>query len=99
MTKLELKEWITELACSLDRGDLKIDELMNEVEEIVDKNVTEQLTLTDVVNCVYVVTERDNYGEQLFRQVFAKEEQAIEYLSKQGLTADNIDEINEIELD
>ena len=22
MTKLELKEWITELACSLDRGDL-----------------------------------------------------------------------------
>ena len=49
MTKLELKEWITELACSLDRGDLKIDELMNEVEEIVDKNVTEQLTLTDVV--------------------------------------------------
>ena len=48
MTKLELKEWITELACSLDRGDLKIDELMNEVEEIVDKNVTEQLTLTDV---------------------------------------------------
>ena len=31
-SKLELKEWITELACSLDRGDLKIDELMNEVE-------------------------------------------------------------------
>ena len=53
MTKLELKEWITELACSLDRGDLKIDELMNEVEEVVDKNVTEQLTLTDVVSsCV-----------------------------------------------
>ena len=49
MTKLELKEWITELACSLDRGDLKIDELMNEVEEVVDKNITEQLTLTDVV--------------------------------------------------
>ena len=48
MTKLELKEWITELACSLDRGDLKIDELMNEVEEVVDKNITEQLTLTDV---------------------------------------------------
>jgi hypothetical protein len=59
----------------------------------------EQLILSGVVNCVYVVTERDNYGEQLFRQVFAKEEQAIEYLSKQGLTADNIDEINEIELD
>ena len=53
MTKLELKEWITELACSLDRGDLKIDELMNEVEEIVDKNVTEQLTLTDVGNCPF----------------------------------------------
>lgn len=48
MTKLELKEWITELACSLDRGDLKVDELMNEVEEVVDKNITEQLTLTDV---------------------------------------------------
>ena len=65
----------------------------------LEKLIAEQLTLTDVVNCVYVVTERDNYGEQLFRQVFAKEEQAIEYLSKQGLTADNIDEINEIELD
>jgi hypothetical protein len=49
-SKLELKEWITELACSLDRGDLKIDELMNEVEEVVDKNITEQLTLTDVSN-------------------------------------------------
>ena len=48
MIKLELKEWITELACSLDRGDLKIDKLMNEVEEVVDKNITEQLTLTDV---------------------------------------------------
>jgi hypothetical protein len=59
----------------------------------------EQLILSGVVNCVYVVTERDNYGERLFRQVFAKEEQAIEYLSKQGLKADNIDEINEIELD
>ena len=57
MTKLELKEWITELACSLDRGDLKIDELMNEVEEIVDKNVTEQLTLTDVVSCVCKMPE------------------------------------------
>jgi hypothetical protein len=53
MTKLELKEWITELACSLDRGDLKIDELMNEVEEVVDKNITEQLTLTDVGNCPF----------------------------------------------
>ena len=49
MTQLELKEWITELACSLDRGDLKVDELMNEVEEVVDKNITEQLTLNDVV--------------------------------------------------
>ena len=57
MTKLELKEWITELACSLDRGDLKIDELMNEVEEVVDKNITEQLTLTDVVRCVCKIPE------------------------------------------
>ena len=57
MTKLELKEWITELACSLDRGDLKIDELMNEVEEVVDKNITEQLTLTDVVKSLEVFEE------------------------------------------
>jgi hypothetical protein len=48
MTKLELKEWITELACSLDRGDLRLDDIINEVEEVVDKNITEQLTLTDV---------------------------------------------------
>ena len=48
MTKLELKEWITELACSLDRGDLRLDDIINEVEEVVDKNITEQLTLTGV---------------------------------------------------
>ena len=70
-----------------------------EIVEAMQKYADQQLILSGVVNCVYVVTERDNYGEQLFRQVFAKEEQAIEYLSKQGLTADNIDEINEIELD
>ena len=58
----------------------------------------EQLILSGVVNCVYVVTERDNYGEQLFRGVFAKKEKAIEFLAKQGLKTGNIDEINEIEL-
>lgn len=58
-----------------------------------------QLTLTDVVNCVYVVTERDNYGEQLFRGVFANREKAIRYLAEDGLKESNIDEINEIELD
>lgn len=67
-------------------------EKLKEVQDLV-KN------LSGVVNCVYVVTERDNYGEQLFRQVFAKKEQAVEYLSKQGLKAGNIDEINEVELD
>ena len=73
--------------------------MMEHIAENMQKYADQQLILSGVVNCVYVVTERDNYGEQLFRQVFAKEEQAIEYLSKQGLTADNIDEINEIELD
>jgi hypothetical protein len=47
---------------------------------------------------VYVVTERDNYGEQLFRQVFSNKEQALEYLAENGLKESNIDEINEIEL-
>jgi hypothetical protein len=56
------------------------------------------LTLTDVVNCVYVVTERDNYGEQLFKGVFANREKAVEYLAEDGLKESNIDEINEIEL-
>ena len=59
---------------------------------------TKQLTLTDVVNCVFVVTERDNYGEQLFKDVFKNKEQAIEFLAKDGLWESNIHEINEIEL-
>ena len=58
-----------------------------------------ELTIPVVVNCVYVVTERDNYGEQLFKGVFANKEKAIEYLTEDGLTESNIDEINEIELD
>ena len=57
-----------------------------------------KLTLTDVVKCVYVVTERDNYGEQLFKGVFANREKAIKYLAEDGLKESNIDEINEIEL-
>ena len=57
------------------------------------------LTIPFVVNCVYVVTERDNYGEQLFKGVFANREKAVKYLSEDGLKESNIDEINEIELD
>ena len=58
----------------------------------------ELLYLFGVVNCVYVVTERDNYGEQLFKGVFANREKAVKYLSEDGLKESNIDEINEIEL-
>ena len=79
----------------------KIDEIVYNLElGCIDwQEASKQLfDLYVVVNCVYVVTERDNYGEQLFRQVFAKKEQAIEYLAKEGLTTSNIDEINEIEL-
>jgi kynurenine formamidase len=58
-----------------------------------------QFAISGVVNCVYVVTERDNYGEQLFKGVFANKEKAIEYLAEDGLKESNIDEINEIKLD
>ena len=67
--------------------------------KLIDKLETKQLILSGVVNCVYVVTERDNYGEQLFKGVFANKEKAIEYLAGDGLKEGNIDEINEIELD
>jgi hypothetical protein len=67
--------------------------------DFADSYHKKQLTLTDVVNCVYVVTERDNYGEQLFKGVFANREKAIRYLAEDGLKESNIDEINEIELD
>tara|TARA_R110002020_G_scaffold463907_1_gene684221 strand:- start:91 stop:384 length:294 start_codon:yes stop_codon:yes gene_type:complete len=56
-----------------------------------------QLTLTDVVKSVYVVTETDNYGRQLFREVFLDKEQAKEFLAIDNLKEDNINEINEIE--
>ena len=59
----------------------------------------EQLTLTDVVPSVYVVTETDNYGRQLFRDVFLDKEQAKEYLAMDNLKEDNINEINKIEFD
>ncbi len=62
-------------------------------------NGLEQLRLGDVVKCVYVVTERDDYGRQLFREVFLNKEQATEYLNLDGLKEDNINEINEIEFD
>ena len=70
---------------------------MNEISELRAENYALKLNLPDVVNCVYVVTERDNYGEQLFRGVFANREKAVDYLSGNGLTESNIDEINEIE--
>ena len=57
-----------------------------------------KLTLTDVVKCVYVVTERDYSGEQVFRGVFANREKAVKYLAEDGLEENNIEEINEIEL-
>lgn len=68
-------------------------------EETLLKDLKEQLTLTDVVNSVYVVTERDNCGEQLFKQVFANRDKAVGYLAEQGLKEGNVDEITEIELD
>jgi len=72
---------------------------INEIYQALEGYVkAKQLTLTDVVNCVYVVTERDNYGDQTFKDVFANKEKAIEYLAKEGLEESNIDEINEIEL-
>jgi len=74
------------------------DEAHKDFEEFYKKEVTEQLTLSGVVNCVFVVTERDNYGEQLFKDVFKNKEQAIEFLAKDGLWESNIHEINEIEL-
>tara|TARA_R110000744_G_C19098857_1_gene533336 strand:+ start:372 stop:623 length:252 start_codon:yes stop_codon:yes gene_type:complete len=77
----------------------KIAEIITHTHKTPIEQADEILILSGVVNCVYVVTEQDSYGEQLFRQVFAKEEQAIEYLAKQGLKAGNIDEINEVELD
>tara|TARA_R110002033_G_scaffold169929_1_gene211774 strand:- start:56 stop:373 length:318 start_codon:yes stop_codon:yes gene_type:complete len=69
-------------------------EIIEEINQI-DKSL---LILFGVVNCVYVVTERDNYGEQLFKGVFANREKAVEYLAEDGLKESNIDEINEIEL-
>jgi len=73
----------------------------NEVFNAMRKQISDlkQLTLTDVVNCVYVVTERDNYGDQTFKGVFKNKEQALKFLAKDGLTESNIDEINEIELE
>ena len=58
-----------------------------------------RLPMLDVGNCVYVVTERDNYGEQLFKQVFGKREEAVEFLKEQGLTETTVDEITKIDLD
>lgn len=48
---------------------------------------------------VYVVTELDNYGRQLFKGVFTNRDKAIEYLDENGLKESAIDEINKIELE
>lgn len=69
----------------------------NEAKSVVE--LVKKFDLCAVVNCVYVVTETDNYGQQLFKEVFKTKEQAIKYLQKQGLKEDNINEINEIELE
>lgn len=66
---------------------------------LLDEIIPEQLRLYGFVNSVFVVTERDNYGEQLFKHVFANKDKATDYLSEQGLKEGNIDEITEIELD
>jgi hypothetical protein len=72
--------------------------ITNEKELLEFISELEQLNLSGVSNCVFVVTERDNYGEQLFKDVFENKEQAIEFLAKDGLWESNIHEINEIEL-
>ena len=51
-----------------------------------------------LLKTVFVVTERDNYGEQLFRGVFSNREKAVNFLSTEGLDESNIDEINEIDI-
>ena len=51
------------------------------------------------VHFVYVVTERDNYGDQLFRGVFSSNKKAVEYLSEHRLKENNINEISEIEIE
>jgi len=73
-------------------------DLIERITYLIEQAKTKQLILSGVVNCVFVVTERDNYGEQLFKDVFENKEQAIEFLAKDGLWESNIHEINEIEL-
>jgi hypothetical protein len=46
---------------------------------------------------IYIVTERDNYGMQLFKGAFLKKKHAKKHLKEQGLTESNIDEITKIE--
>ena len=91
-------KWLQTEQVSLD---LNEDEIKQEYSLFKSENKleqAEQLALTDVVNSVYVVTERDNYGEQLFKQVFASRDKAVGYLAEQGLKEGNVDEITEIEL-
>ena len=48
MNEEKLIDSIIELACELDRGDIKLDELVKEAYALVKKDRAEQLTLTDV---------------------------------------------------
>ena len=48
MNEEKLIDSIIELACELDRGDIKLDELVKEAYALVKKDRSEQLTLTDV---------------------------------------------------
>lgn len=98
MDRIErLKKLIPKLKDNKKIQPLKIESLEWELKFL--ESEKKQLTLTDVVNCVYVVTERDNYGDQTFKGVFKNKEQALKFLAKDGLTESNIDEINEIELE
>jgi hypothetical protein len=80
------REEINKLPCI---AQLYINDLQRKIEKIKENIPTK----------VYVVTERDNYGEQLFRGVFANIEKAVEHFAKDGLKESNVYEINEIELD
>lgn len=94
----EFKKVIVEaVQDSIDLTDNQVS--ISVLNNLLDEILPEQLRLYGVVNSVYVVTERDNYGEQLFKQVFANKDKAVGYLAEQGLKEGNVDEITEIELD
>jgi hypothetical protein len=63
MNEEKLIDSIIELACELDRGDIKLDELVKEAYALVKKDRAEQLTLTDVVEPFYcdVIVGEEGY--------------------------------------